>query len=66
MKICKKIRKIINIRLKNFSTKNQKSILADTHKKKQAINNNYKHNYKCRKKIIKNLKYRSVLNIFDY
>ena len=30
MKICKKIRKIIKIRLKNFSTKNQKSILADT------------------------------------
>ena len=37
MKICKKIRKIIKIRLKNFLTKNQKSILADTLKLKKKI-----------------------------
>ena len=31
MKIYNDMGKIIKIRLKNFSTKNQKSILADTH-----------------------------------
>lgn len=39
MKICKKIRKIIKIRLKNFSTKNQKSILADILKNKKKVEN---------------------------
>ena len=53
MKICKKIRKIIKIRLKNFLTKKQKSILADTLNEKKEIKRFKNLNiFKFKKKII--------------
>ena len=53
MKICKKIRKIIKIRLKNFLTKKQKSILADTLNEKKEIKRLKNLNiFKFKKKII--------------